>query len=123
MGSLGESENCWCYQVETSGKLITEKLNLLPEFHLDPVETPGLFHVAGLTHESAETATRLLQENHTNYHIFLLPEHSKGVSLSNLLQMRMYAYLACRLICIIILCVVHTHSVWGLCGNKQLGPS
>ena len=123
MGSLGESENGWCYKVETSGKLITENLNLLPEFYLDPVETPGLFHVARLTHQSAQTAARLLQENHTNYHIFLLPEHSKGVSMTDLIEIRMYAYLACSLICIIILCVVLTHSVWGFCVNKQLGPS
>ena len=123
MGSLGESKNGWCYKVETSGKLITENLDLLPEFHLDPVETPGLFHVAKLTHESAETAARLLQENHTNYHIFLLPEHSKGVSLSALFGVRMYAYLACSLICIIILCVILTPSVWRFCGNKQLGAS
>ena len=112
MGSLGQSENGWCYKVETSGKLITENLDLLPEFYLDPVETPGLFHVARLTHESAKTAARLLQENHTNYHIFLLPEHSKGVSLSDLVGRRIYAYLACSLICIIISCVVLIHSIW-----------
>ena len=111
MGSLGESENGWCYKVETSGELITENLDLLPEFHLDPVETPGLFHVAKLTHESAETAARLLQENHTNYHIFLLPEHSKGVSWLDMFEIRIYTYLACSLICIIILCVVTIHSV------------
>ena len=35
----------------------------------------------------------------------------------------MYAYLACSLIGIIILCVVLTRRVWGCCGDKQLCPS
>ena len=67
----------------TNGKLITENLELLPEFHLDPIETPGIFHVPNLTRESAETVSKLLQENHTGYHIFLLPEHDKGAHLHN----------------------------------------
>ena len=35
----------------------------------------------------------------------------------------MYAYLACGLIGIIILCVVLTRRVWGFCGDTQLCPS
>ena len=42
MGFLGESEDGWCYKVEINGKRIIKDL--------DPLETPGLFHVARLTH-------------------------------------------------------------------------
>ena len=51
MGSLGESQNGWCYKVETRAKLVTETLVLLPAFHLDPVETPGFVRIARLTYE------------------------------------------------------------------------
>ncbi|KAL9130125.1 MAG: hypothetical protein Q9217_001599 [Psora testacea] len=51
----------------------------LPPLHVDPSETPGLFHVDNLTQESADTVSKLLEDNHTAHHIFLLPEHDKGV--------------------------------------------
>ena len=89
MGSLGKSENKWSsdYDVgghyNVKGKPVSENLGLLPEFNLDPIETPGLIHAPNLTRESAQTVSQLLQENHTNYHIFLLPESSKGSHLHN----------------------------------------
>ena len=56
---------------------------VLPPFHLDPTKTPGLFHVENLNQESADTVAELLEDNHTAHHIFLLPEDSKGVRMSN----------------------------------------
>ena len=50
MGFQGESEDGWCYKVEINRKLIIKDLDLPPESQLDPLETPGLFHVARLTH-------------------------------------------------------------------------
>lgn len=69
MESLGESEDGWCYKIEINGREVTEDLDLPPESHLDPVETLVLFHIARLTHESAEIAARLLQENSADYHL------------------------------------------------------
>ena len=51
----------------------------LPPFCVDPVKTPGLYHVEKLTQESADTVSELLEDNHTAHHIFLLPEADKGV--------------------------------------------
>ena len=83
MRFLGESEDGWCYKVETNRELITQDLDLAPKSHLDLVETRWFLHVAKLTHEIAEIAVRLLQENLTNCHIFVMPEHSEGLSLSD----------------------------------------
>ena len=65
MRSLGESEDGWCYKVGTNRELSTQDLDLAPKSHLDLVETRWFFHVAKLTHEIAEIAVRLLQENLT----------------------------------------------------------
>ena len=51
----------------------------LPPFQLDPIRTPGLFHVDKLRQESADTVSRLLVENHLACHIFLLPENSRCI--------------------------------------------
>ena len=34
------------------------------------LDTPGVFHVPGITEESAAKASEVLQENHENHHIF-----------------------------------------------------
>lgn len=49
---------------------------------LCPTCTPGMIHAEILTHESAETCSRLLRENHADYHIFTTEEEEKGVRLN-----------------------------------------
>lgn len=105
MGSLGEGEQDWSYNVVTNGKLVTENLNLLPEFRLDPIDSPGMFHVPNQTTESAQTVSELLQENHISYHIFLLPEHDKGVSVHHVIR-HQYASYTHSHTCIITLCTM-----------------
>lgn len=83
MGSWGDEEKDWSHKVTSGGETVTENLGLLPEFHLDPIDSPGLCHVPNQTIESAQTVSELLQDNHTSYHIFLLPEHDKGVSMAH----------------------------------------
>ena len=53
----------------------------LPPFHLDADNNAGIFHVEKerLTKEKADTVCEILKINHTAYHIFLLPEHDRGV--------------------------------------------
>ena len=53
--------------------------SLLPPMKLDPLKTPGVFHVDSLSQESADMCADLLGYNHTAHHIFTLPEHLKGV--------------------------------------------
>ena len=53
--------------------------SVLPPMKLDPIKTPGVFHVPNLTQESADMCADLLGYNHTAHHIFTLPEQLKGV--------------------------------------------
>ena len=53
--------------------------SVLPPMKLDPLKTPGIFHVQPLSQESADMCADLLGYNHTAHHIFTLPEHFKGV--------------------------------------------
>jgi hypothetical protein len=46
---------------------------------LDPLKTPGICHVPGLSNESADMASRCLQANRSN-HIFTTSEKEMGVS-------------------------------------------
>lgn len=55
----------------------------IADFHIDPVETPGLLHVDNLTRESARETTKLLEENNARYHIFTTTEDDKGVGTSH----------------------------------------
>lgn len=62
-------------------------LDLAPtdKFSFDPKRTPGLCHAKNLTHESTRELERVLEENHSNHHIFTTTEDHKGVCPSFLL--------------------------------------
>lgn len=49
-------------------------------YALDPVETPGICHVDGLSKESADMANRVLQANRNAHHVFTTNEEIIGVS-------------------------------------------
>lgn len=51
----------------------------LSKINLDPVSTPGIFHVENLTEQSADITSRILQANRAN-HIFTSSEKEMGVS-------------------------------------------
>ena len=51
----------------------------VPQISLNPYETPGICHAENLTVESGETVSKLLRENHSDYHIFTTEEEEKGV--------------------------------------------
>lgn len=58
-------------------------MGYLPEIALSARCTPGMTHAENLTQESADKCSRLLQENHYDYHIFTHEEEDKGVHLHN----------------------------------------
>jgi hypothetical protein len=51
----------------------------LAQIQLDPVKTPGICHVAELSNESADMASRCLQANRSSNHIFTTSEKEMGV--------------------------------------------
>ncbi|KAH8434288.1 questin oxidase family protein [Aspergillus melleus] len=53
------------------------------EFRFDPERTPGLRHAKNLTDESTRELERVLEENHSNHHIFTTTEDHKGVYFHN----------------------------------------
>ncbi|KAI0378282.1 hypothetical protein F5Y04DRAFT_291090 [Hypomontagnella monticulosa] len=57
-------------------------MGALSKITLDAVSTPGIFHVDGLTQESAAMTSRILESNRSN-HIFTSSEKEMGASLHN----------------------------------------
>ncbi|KAI0970333.1 hypothetical protein F4678DRAFT_136819 [Xylaria arbuscula] len=57
-------------------------MSALSKLSLDPVRTPGIYHVDNLTEESAKMVTRILEGNRSN-HIFTTSEKEMGASLHN----------------------------------------
>ena len=55
-------------------------MGYLPQIALCARCTPGMTHAQHLTQKSADTCSKLLQENHSEYHIFTTEEEEKGVS-------------------------------------------
>lgn len=48
-------------------------------YRLSPAETAGCCHVDGLTQESADVASRVLQANRNAHHVFTSDEAKMGV--------------------------------------------
>lgn len=54
-------------------------------FHFSPSVNAGLKHAKNVTEESSRMLERVLEENHTNHHIFTTTEDHKGVGRTKLL--------------------------------------
>ncbi len=62
-------------------------MGALSKIAIDPVETPGIFHVDNVTQESADRVNRILRANRSN-HIFTSSEKEMGVSITRNVLLR-----------------------------------
>ena len=71
-----------CLIISTAEVAIIDMGHLSP-VKIDFISTPGLIHANTLSQESANAASKLMNENHADFHIFTTTEEDRGVFMHN----------------------------------------